>query len=179
MKKFVCALILFSCVWSSEAIAANSSDAFMSLTFGLKYDRVQKRMEKSGAVSTIPRKETLTMEGMFEGYPALFVFGFYKNKILKSKAVYLLSLGDSNRDANFYDALRKTYNAFYGSGHETPTASTRDKRKLILRNVWTPDRYTTITLTYNPEMSKRLPGKSISSRFIQFKKMADTIDDIN
>ena len=167
MKKFVYALILLACVWSSEAIASNSADAFMSLKFGLKYERVQKRMEKSGAVSTIPRKETLTMEGMFEGYPAMFVFGFYKNSLLKSKAVYLLSLGDKDRDSNFYDALRKSYNAFYGSGHETPTASTRDKRKLILRNVWTPDRYTTITLTYNPEMSKKLPGKSMSSRFIQ------------
>lgn len=167
MKKFLCALILIACMSSGNAYAANSSDAFMSLKFGLKYERVQKRMEKSGAVSTIPRKETLTMEGMFEGYPAMFVFGFYKNKILKSKAVYLLSLGDSNRDANFYSALQRSYNAFYGSGHETPTASTRDKRKLILRNVWTPDRYTTITLTYNPEMSKKLPGKSMSSRFIQ------------
>ena len=167
MKKFLCALILLACLSSESANAANSSDAFMSLKFGLKYERVQKRMENSGAVSTIPRKETLTMEGMFEGYPAMFVFGFYKNSLLKSKAVYLLSLGDSNRDANFYAALQKTLNAFYGSGHETPTASTRDKRKLILRNVWTPDRYTTITLTYNPEMSKKLPGKSISSRFIQ------------
>ena len=167
MKKFLCALILLACISSENAIAANSSDAFMSLKFGLKYERVQKRMEKSGAVSTIPRKETLTMEGMFEGYPAMFVFGFYKNSLLKSKAVYLLSLGDSNRDAKFYENLQKAYNAFYGSGHETPTASTRDKRKLILRNVWTPDRYTTITLTYNPEMSKKLPGKSISSRFIQ------------
>lgn len=167
MKKFLCALILLACISPESAIAANSSDAFMSLKFGLKYERVQKRMEKSGAVSTIPRKETLTMEGMFEGYPAMFVFGFYKNSLLKSKAVYLLSLGDSNRDAKFYENLQKAYNAFYGSGHETPTASTRDKRKLILRNVWTPDRYTTITLTYNPEMSKKLPGKSISSRFIQ------------
>ena len=167
MKKFLCALILLACISSESAIAANSSDAFMSLKFGLKYERVQKRMEKSGAVSTIPRKETLTMEGMFEGYPAMFVFGFYKNSLLKSKAVYLLSLGDSNRDAKFYENLQKAYNAFYGSGHETPTASTRDKRKLILRNVWTPDRYTTITLTYNPEMSKKLPGTSISSRFIQ------------
>lgn len=167
MKKFLCALILLVCLSSESANAANSSDAFMSLKFGLKYERVQKRMEKSGAKSTIPRKETLTMEGMFEGYPAMFVFGFYKNSLLKSKAVYLLSLGDSNKDANFYAALQKTHNAFYGSGHETPTASTRDKRKLILRNVWTPDRYTTITLTYNPEMSKKLPGTSISSRFIQ------------
>ncbi len=153
---------------SSSAIAANSSDAFMSLKFGLKYERVQKRMERSGAKATIPRKETLTMEGMFEGYPAMFVFGFYKNKLLKSKAVYLLSLGDKDRDAKFYDSLRRSVNAFYGSGHETPTANTRDKRKLTLRNVWTPDRYTTITLTYNPEMSKKLPGTSISSRFLQF-----------
>ena len=167
MKKFLCALIVLACIWSSEAFASNSADAFMSLKFGLKYERVQKRMEKSGAVSTIPRKETLTMEGMFEGYPAMFVFGFYKNSLLKSKAVYLLSLGDSNWDARFYEALQKSHNAFYGSGHETPTASTRDKKKLMLRNVWTPDRYTTITLTYNPEMSKRLPGTSISSRFIQ------------
>ena len=37
------------------------------------------------------------MEGMFESYPATFIFGFYKNKIMSSKAVYLQSMGNAER----------------------------------------------------------------------------------
>ena len=107
------------------------------------------------------------MEGMFEGYPATFIFGFYKNKIMNNKAVYLQSMGNADYDRRFYEALQKGMNASYGRGSETPTANTRSSGKIMLKNVWTPDRYTTITLTYNPEMSKRFPGSSLTSKFIQ------------
>ncbi len=167
MKKIICTII-FSLIISDEAPAlSNSSEAFMSLPFGHTYARTQKRMENSGAKVLTPRKDSLTMEGMFEGYPASFIFGFYKNKVLKSKAVYLQSMGDAEYDRKFYEAVQKGFNAAYGSGRETPTANTRASGKIMLRNVWTPDRYTTITLTYNPEMSKRFPGSSLTSKFIQ------------
>ena len=124
-------------------------------------------MENSGAVIITPRKESLTMSGMFEGYPATYIFGFHNKKILKTKSVYLQSMGDAETDRKFYEAVQKGFNAAYGSGKETPTANTRVAGKIMLRNVWTPDRYTTITLTYNPEMSKRFPGSSLNSRFLQ------------
>lgn len=152
-------------VSQTEALS-NSSEAFLSLPFGHSFARTQKRMENSGAKVLTPRKESLTMEGFFEDYPALFVFGFYKNKILSSKSVYLQSMGDAEYDRKFYEALQKGFNSSYGSTSETPSANIRNSKKLILRNVWTPDRYTTITLSYNSEASKRFPGKSISDRFI-------------
>ena len=167
MRKFLCGLLLIAGLTCEAQAVSNSADAFMSLQFGLKFARVQKRMENSGSRVLTPRKESLTMEGMFEGYPAYYVFGFYNKKILNSKAVYLQSMGNAEADRKFYEALQKGFNAYYGSGHETPTANTRAAGKIMLRNVWTPDRYTTITLTYNPEMSKRFPGNSLSSRFIQ------------
>ena len=167
MRKFICALI-FCLIISGEALAAtNSSEAFLSLPFGHPYARVKKRMENSGAKVLTPRKDSLTMEGMFEGYPASFIFGFYKNKIMNSKSVYLQSMGNAEYDRRFYEALQKGLNALYGKGSENPTANTRSSGKIMLRNVWTPDRYTTITLTYNPEMSKRFPGSSLTSKFIQ------------
>lgn len=167
MKKILCALT-FCLILSGEAFpASNSSEAFMSLPFGHSYARTQKRMENSGAKVLTPRKDTLTMEGMFEGYPATFIFGFYKKKLLNHKAVYLQSMGDAEFYRKFYEAVQKGLNAAYGSGHETPTANTRAAGKIMLKNVWTPDRYTTITLTYNPEMSKRFPGSSLSGKFIQ------------
>ena len=147
--------------------ASNSADAFMSLPWGHTFARTQKRMENSGATTVTPRKESLTMQGYFEGYQATFIFGFYKNKILNSKSVYLKSMGNSEMDKQFYEALRKAYNAEYGMTGETPTASTRSSGKIVLQNVWTPNRYTTITLSYNPEASKRFPGNSLSDRVIQ------------
>ena len=154
MKKFLC-VFLFLLTLTGEAFpASNSSEAFLSLPFGHTYARTQKRMENSGAKTLTPRKDSLTMEGMFESYPATFIFGFHKNKLLKSKAVYLQSMGNA-------------VNALYGKSRETPTANTRAAGKIMLKNVWTPDRYTTITLTYNPEMSKRFPGSSLNSKFIQ------------
>ena len=167
MKKLLCSLLIVVCLSGQVQAASNSADAFMSLTFGLTYSRVQKRMENSGATVLTPRKESLTMDGMFEGYPAMFIFGFHNKKILKSKAVYIMSMGDAEADRKFYSAVQKAYNAYYGSGKETPTASNRTAGKIMLRNVWTPDRYTTITLTYNPEMSKRFAGTSLNSRFLQ------------
>ena len=167
MKKFMSTILAIVCMVSAGYAAVNNADAFMSLTFGLTYARTQKRMENSGAVTTTPRKESLTMSGMFEGYPATYIFGFHNKKILKTKSVYLQSMGDAETDRKFYEAVQKGFNAAYGSGKETPTANTRVAGKIMLRNVWTPDRYTTITLTYNPEMSKRFPGSSLNSRFLQ------------
>ena len=167
MKKILCT-ILFCLMFTCEAFpASNSSEAFLSLPFGHTYARTQKRMENSGAKTLTPRKDSLTMEGMFESYPATFIFGFHKNKLLKSKAVYLQSMGNAEYDQKFYEALQKGMNALYGKSRETPTANTRAAGKIMLKNVWTPDRYTTITLTYNPEMSKRFPGSSLNSKFIQ------------
>ena len=174
-KFFLSTFFIF--IFSGEALAlSNSADAFMSLPFGHNYERTQKRMTNSGAKVITPRKESLTMEGMFEGYPATFVFGFYKNKILKSKAAYLQSMGDAEKDSKFYMNLQKSFNRAFGSGHETPNLNRRNSKKLIMQNVWTPDRYSTITLTYNPDASKKFPGTSLSQRFIQIIYKSDKWD---
>ena len=176
MRKILYAVI-FCVILAGEAFpASNSSEAFLSLPFGHTYARTQKRMENSGAKVLTPRKDSLTMEGMFESYPATFIFGFHKNKVLKSKAVYLQSMGNADYDKAFYEALQKGMNALYGKTQETPTANTRAAGKTMLKNVWTPDRYTTITLTYNPEMSKRFPGSSLTSKFIQVIYKTDKWD---
>lgn len=167
MKKFLLTVIFCFAVFGEAFAATNSSEAFLSLPFGHPYARVQKRMENSGAKVLTPRKDSLTMEGMFESYPASYIFGFHKNKIMNSKSAYLQSMGNAEYDKKFYEALQKGMNVRYGKGHETPTANTRSAGKIMLKNVWTPDRYTTITLTYNPEMSKRFPGSSLTSKFIQ------------
>ena len=177
MRRFIWTLLLIVGLACEASAASNSADAFMSLTFGLSYERVQKRMQNSGAVVVTPRKETLTMSGMFEGYPATFIFGFHNKKILKNKSLYLQSMGNAENDRRFYEAVQKAYNAYYGSGRETPTVNNRVSGKIMLRNVWTPDKYTTITLTYNPEMSKRFPGSSLNSRFIQLIHKYDKWDD--
>ena len=161
------ALILLAClamVAGTALALSNSSDAFMSLPFGHSFKRTQARMEKSGAKVLVPRGDSLTMEGFFEGYAANFSFGFHKKKGLKSKAVYLQSTGDAKRDRAFYDALRQGYDSRFGSGGEKAVANTRVSGRIMLRNTWTPDRYTTITLTYDPEATKRFPGESMGSR---------------
>ena len=171
MMKKLLAVFVFISIFSAENIFAakvyNNADAFMSLPFGHSYSRTQKRMENSGAITVTPRKDSLTMSGMVEGYPATFIFGFHKNKILKTKSVYLQSMGNKEYDKQFYEGLLKAYNTRYGTVKESPSANMRKLGKIILRNVWTPDRYTTITLTYNPEASKRFPGSSLSEIFIQ------------
>ena len=177
VKKFLCAVILFLSLSAETIYAQTNSEAFMSLPFGHTYARTQKRMQNSGATVTTPRKESLTMEGSFEGYPAMYIFGFYNKKLLKSKAVYIQSLGDAEKDRKFYEAVQAGLNVSYGSGRETPMQNPRGKGKLMLRNVWTPDKYTTITLTYNPEASKRFPGSSLSDRFIHLIYKYDKWDD--
>lgn len=143
---------------------SNSADAFMSLPFGHTFKRTQARMEKSGATVKTPRGDSLTMEGYFEGRPASFAFGFYKQKLLKSKAVYIQSTGDAASDRSFYEALKAGYTRRFGSGKEAPIPNTWSPGRIMLRCAWTPDRYTTITLTYNPEMVKRFPGSSMKDR---------------
>ena len=68
MKKFLLLLFLaINIFFPVKANAlSNSADAFMSLPFGHTFIRTQKRMEKSGARVITPRKDSLTMEGMFE-----------------------------------------------------------------------------------------------------------------
>ena len=177
VKKFLCAVLFFVCMSCDGVYAQTTSEAFMSLPFGHTYARTQKRMEKSGATVTTPRKDSLIMEGYYENYPARFIFGFHNKKLLKNKAVYLQSMGDAETDRRFYDAVRSVFNARYGSGLESPMQNPRDKAKLMLRNVWTPDRYTTITLTYNPEASKRFPGSALNDRFLQLIYKYDKWDD--
>ena len=176
MKKILCAIFLLLVLNTAAFSAQTVSEAFLSLPFGHPYARVQKRMENSGAKVLTPRKDSLTMEGMFEGYPATFIFGFYKDKVMSSKAVYLQSMGNADYDRLFYEALQKGLKSQYGRASETPTANTRVAGKIMLKNVWTPDRYTTITLTYNPEMSKRFPGTSLNSKFIQLIYKTDKWD---
>ena len=177
MRKIILAVIFLTLSACESFAASNSSEAFLSLPFGHTYARTQKRMEKSGAKVLTPRKDSLTMEGMFENYPATFIFGFHKNKILKTKSVYLQSMGSAEYDRKFYEALRAGMNALYGKTQETPTANTRAAGKIMLKNVWTPDKYTTITLTYNSQMSKRFPGSSLTSKFIQLIYKYDKWDD--
>ncbi len=177
MRKIILAVILMALLVCESFAASNSSEAFLSLPFGHTYARTQKRMENSGAKVLTPRKDSLTMEGMFENYPATFIFGFHKNKLLKTKSVYLQSMGNAEYDRKFYEALRKGMNALYGKTQETPTANIRAAGKIMLKNVWTPDKYTTITLTYNSEMSKRFPGSSLTSKFIQVIYKTDKWDD--
>ncbi|MBQ3456676.1 MAG: hypothetical protein IJG36_09575, partial [Synergistaceae bacterium] len=93
MRKIILAVILMALSAFESFAASNSSEAFLSLPFGHTYERTQKRMENSGAKVLTPRKDSLTMEGMFENYPATFIFGFHKNKLLKTKSVYLQSMG--------------------------------------------------------------------------------------
>ena len=168
-KKFLFTIILTTFILSQAQAAnlPNSADAFMSLPFGHSFARTQKRMTNSGAKVLTPRQESLSMEGFFEGFPARFLFGFHKKKGLKSKALYVQSSGNAAQDQDLYTRLQKAYNATYGSGHETPIANTRVAGKIMLKNVWTPDRYTTITLTYNPEATKRFPASAMSDRPVQ------------
>ena len=147
-------LLLTGCL-PADALS-NSADAFMSLPFGHTFKRTRLRMERSGAKTVTPRQESLSMEGYFEGYPAAFNFTFHKKKGLKSKSVSLQSSGDAKKDRALYEALMQGYNRRFGSGRETPVPNTWASGKIMMRSAWTPDRYTTITLTYNPEATQRI-----------------------
>lgn len=137
----------------------------MSATFGLSSKRTQLRMERSGAeASGYIRGGQLSMKGLFEGRPALFAFGFHPKKGLNYKAVYLTSTGKADEDDALYDALRRAYNARFGATREAPLPNIWAEGRLLLRNVWEPDRHTTITLSYNAEATNRFPGASPGQR---------------
>lgn len=137
----------------------------MSVTFGLSSKRTQLRMERSGAeASGFIRGGQLSMQGLFEGRPAVFSFGFHAKKGLNYKAVYLTSTGNGDEDNALYDALRRAYTARFGRTKEAPLPNIWAEGRLMLRNVWEPDRYTTIALTYNPEATNRFPGSSPGDR---------------
>ena len=163
---WLCVLLLLCLVLVRPSSAApDSAEAFMSVTFGLSSKRTQLRMEHSGAeASGFIRDGQLSMEGLFEGRPAVFVFGFHAKKGLNYKAVYLTSTGDGDEDRAFYDALRRAYTARFGNTKESPLPNTWAEGRLLLRNVWEPDRYTTVTLSYNPEATNRFPGNSPGAR---------------
>ena len=142
----------------------NSADAFMSLPFGHPFKRTQLRMERSGATVLTPREESLTMEGWFEGRPAVFSFGFHRKKGLNAKGVYIQSTGDGKKDEQFYRLLKRGYEARFGSGRETAVPNTWKEGRIMDQCAWTPDRWTTITLTYNAEVRERFPGRSMKDR---------------
>ncbi len=176
-KKFLYLAVFIILSDFSQAYAlSNSADAFMSLPFGHSFARTQKRMTNSGATVLTPRQTTLSMEGFFEGFPARFIFGFHKKKGLKSKALYVQSSGNAAQDQFLYTSLQKAYNAQFGSGRESPIQNPRAAGKIMLRNIWTPDRYTTITLTYNPEATNRFPTSAMSDRPVQLVYKYDKWD---
>ena len=137
----------------------------MSATFGLSAARPQKRMENSGAVpSDFIREGRLTMKGTFEYRSAIFIFGFHAKKGLNHKSVYIGSTGDAKADRAFYDALREAYNISFGKTEERTTSNTRAKGRIVLRSSWKPNKYTTIAMSYNPEITERFPGESPGGR---------------
>ncbi|NLL37438.1 MAG: hypothetical protein GX256_07960 [Fretibacterium sp.] len=149
----------------SPASAQNSAEAFMSATFGLSSKRTQLRMERSGAeASDFIRDGRLSMKGLFEGRPALFIFGFHPKKGLNYKAVYLTSTGNSQKDYEFYENLRLAYTLRFGTVKERPLPNMRVEGKLMYRSVWTPNKYTTIALSYDPKATNRFPGESPGAR---------------
>ncbi|MDR3265810.1 MAG: hypothetical protein LBT15_07360 [Synergistaceae bacterium] len=165
--KFLTLFILFlsATVLLCGAEAADSAEAFMSATFGLSSARTQKRMENSDAVaSDFIRDGRLTMKGLFESRPAIFVFGFHAKKGLNHKAAYIASSGDAQADRAFYDALREAYNASFGKTDERAAENIQAKGRLMLRNAWKPNQYTTIALSYNPAITERFPGDSPGGR---------------
>ena len=174
MRSRTCWAAFFLCVgillahtgfFPRNAFAADNSDAFMSATFGLSSSRTQKRMEKSGATaSDFIREGRLNMKGTFERRSAVFVFGFHAKKGLNHKAAYIASTGDAAEDRQFYDALRAAYGLQFGETQERATSNLRAKGRIMLRSVWKPNKYTTISLSYNPEITERFPGDTPGKR---------------
>ena len=70
---------------AAEALS-NSADAFMSLPFGHPFNRTKLRMERSGATAKAQDGDYLSMEGLFEGRPALFVFSFHGRRTTAGSA---------------------------------------------------------------------------------------------
>lgn len=161
----ISALLMLACMVQAAFCAmANSADAFMSLPFGHTQARTEKRMKNSGAQTVSIRVETLSMEGYFEGRPAVFAFGFDRKKGLKSKAVYIQSMGSYEDDRYLYNALRSAYISRFGNVRESPQPSAWQEGRVTMRSEWTPDKYTSIVLTYNPDATRRFPGASMGQR---------------
>ncbi|MDR1741568.1 MAG: hypothetical protein LBR38_06965 [Synergistaceae bacterium] len=153
----ICLLFRLAPAWAD----GDSAEAFMSATFGLSSTRTQKRMETSGAsVAAFSRAGQLTMKGTFESMPAIFVFGFGEKKGLNHKSAYIGSTGDAASDRQLYDAFRAAYNERFGTVKEITVQHPRVKGRIAIRSNWTPDKYTMITLSYDPEVVKRFPGDS-------------------
>ena len=164
-RSFAFALLL--CTILSEAARADddSAEAFMSVTFGLSAARTQKRMEKSGAVAAdFIRDGRLSMQGTFEYRSAVFLFGFHAKKGLNYKAAYIGSTGNANEDKALYDALREAYNIRFSPTNERAAQDLRTKGRITLRNSWKPNKDTVISLSYNPQVTKRFPGDSPGDR---------------
>jgi hypothetical protein len=157
----VALLLVFFAFFTSSAWASDSSDAFMSVTFGLSSARTQKRMEQSGAVAAdFVRSGQLTMKGTFEYRPTLFLFGFHAKRGLKYKTAYIASSGDARSDRALYDGLRQAYGIRFGVTQERVAPNPRIKGRILLSSAWRPDKYTLIALSYNPEITNRFPGES-------------------
>ena len=158
---FYLALACLLSVFTEAAWAGDSSNAFMSATFGLSATRTQRRMEQSGAVALdFLRQGRLTMKGSFENRSAIFVFGFHNRRGLNHKAVYLASSGRAQEDRALYDGLRLAYNIRFGETTERTPVSLRARNRLTLRSLWQPNRDTNILLTYDPQNTNRFPGNS-------------------
>ena len=153
----------FSILFSPDAAEADndSSEAFMSATFGLSSARTQKRMERSGAVAAdFIRNGQLTMKGTFEYRRAIFVFGFHAKKGLNRKTTYIASQGDASSDRALYDGLRQAYGIRFGVTEERVATSPGAKGRIMFHSTWRPDKNTTIALSYNPEIANRFHGES-------------------
>lgn len=167
ISRLVAVLVFFIFAVPSLSEANDSAGAFMSTTFGLSAKRTQRRMENNGATaSDFVRNNRLTMKGDFEGRSAIFIFGFHPKKGLNQKAAYIASSGAPDSDRALYNALRQAYNIRFGEAEELAAEDYRKKGKITLRSSWRPNAYTTILLSYNPQLTERFPGDSPGFRAI-------------
>lgn len=162
------AALFFNFLFSSAVWAYDSAEAFMSATFGLSLSRTQTRMENSGAVQIgSVRDGRLTMRGTFERRSAIFVFGFHARRGLNHKAVYIASSGNAESDRALYDAFRAAYNARFGTTPDRAIQSRTTRGRIMQQSSWTPNRYTMIALSYDPEITNRFPSDSPRDRPIR------------
>ena len=158
-------IVFLSLFVSSDVWANDSADAFMSLTFGLPVARTQRRMENSGAVAfDFPREGRLAMKGTFENRSAIFIFGFGRRGGLNHKSAFIASSGNAATDRSLYEAFREAYNIRFGRTNERAIPNRRVRGRIAFQNSWRPNRDTTITLFYDPEITNRFPSDSTGER---------------
>jgi hypothetical protein len=119
------------------------------------------------------------MTGTFESRRAVFVFGFHAKKGLNHKSAYIASSGDPDEDRKLYDALREAYSTRFGKTDERLLPNPQGRKgggernfgkgpgiseQVALSSVWKPDRYTVVSLSYNPAAQERFPGASPGDR---------------